>query len=155
MTLPAWHEEPVAKTHNRQDFDCGQPELNAFLRDYAHQSHESGAAKTFLAIDDGDEKTVYGYYSLSPASIEYARTPEMLRRGLGRYEIGAYRLGRLACHIDLHGQGLGGQLLLAAGLRCLRVAEEIGGTAMLIDAKNAHVAAWYEVMARSPCLMPL
>ena len=143
MTLPAWHEEPISKNHDRQGFDCGQHELNAFLRDHARQSHERSAAKTFLAIDDGDGKTVHGYYSLSPASIEYARTPEIVRRGLGRYDIGAFRLGRLAVSNALHGQGLGGQLLLAAGRRCLRVAQEVGGTVLLIDAKNAQVAAWY------------
>ena len=33
--------------------------------------------------------------------------------------------------------------LLAAGRRCLRVAEEAGGTVMLIDAKNERVAGWY------------
>lgn len=152
MTLPAWHEEPIAKKHNRTDFDCGQTELNEFLRDYARQSHERGAAKTFLAIDDADGKTVYGYYSLSPASVKYARTPELARRGLGRYDIGAFRLGRLAAHIDLQGQGLGGQLLLAAGRRCLRVAAEVGGTAMLIDAKNERVAAWYVSYGAMPLL---
>ena len=143
MMLPPWHEEPIAKNHDRQGFDCGQAELNAFLRDHARQSHERGAAKTFLAIDDGDGKTVHGYYSLSPASIEYARTPAIVRRGLGPYDIGAFRLGRLAVSNALHGQGLGGQLLLAAGRRCLRVAQEVGGTALLIDAKNDQVAAWY------------
>ena len=152
MTLPAWHEEPVAKKHNRADFDCGQPELNEFLRDYARQSHERGAAKTFLAIDDADGKTVYGYYSLSPASVEYARTPELARRGLGRYDIGAFRLGRLAAHVGLQGQGLGGQMLLAAGRRCLRVAAEVGGTAMLIDAKDERVAAWYVSYGAMPLL---
>ena len=152
MTVPAWHEEPIAKTHNRQGFDCGQPELNAFLHHHARQNHERGAAKTFLAVDDADGKTVYGYYCLSPASIEYARTPEVVRRGLGRYEVGAYRLGRLASSVDLHGQGLGGQLLLAAGRRCLRVAAEVGGTAMLIDAKNKHVASWYASFGALPLL---
>ena len=152
MTLPAWHEEPIAKKHNRTDFDCGQPELNEFLTDYARQSHERGAAKTFVAIDDADGKTVYGYYSLSPASVEYARTPELARRGLGRYDIGAFRLGRLASRIDLQGQGLGGQLLLAAGRRCLRVAAEVGGTAMLIDAKNERAAAWYVSYGAMPLL---
>ena len=143
MALPSWHEEPIAKKHERNGFDCGQPELNTFLQSYARQSHERGAAKTFLAIDDHNGKTVYGYYSLSPASVEYVRSPEIARRGLGRYDIGAYRLGRLATHIDLQGQGLGGQLLLAAGRRCLRVASEVGGTVLLIDAKNERAADWY------------
>jgi GNAT superfamily N-acetyltransferase len=152
MTLPAWHEEPIAKKHDRKGFDCAQSDLNEFLQDYARQSHERGAAKTFLAIDDGDGKTVYGYYSLGPASVEFARAPERARRGLGRYDIGAYRLGRLAVRVDLQGQGLGGQLLLAAGRRCLRVAEEAGGTALLIDAKNDQVAAWYASYGALPLL---
>jgi len=44
------------------------------------------------------------------------------------------------------------QLLLAAGRRCLRVAEEIGGTAMLIDAKNEQVATWYASYGALPLL---
>jgi GNAT superfamily N-acetyltransferase len=152
MTLPSWHEEPIGKKHHRKNFDCGQNELNVFLRDHARQSHERGGAKTFLAIDDRDGKTVHGYYSLTPASVEYARTPEALRRGLGRHEIGAFRLGRLAVSVTLQGQGLGGQLLMAAGRRCLRVAEEVGGTVMLIDAKNERVAAWYASYGALPLL---
>jgi hypothetical protein len=66
MMRPEWHEEPVAKKHDRNGFDCGDSDLNEFLRNYAQQSHKRGAAKTFLAIDDSDGKTVYGYYSLSP-----------------------------------------------------------------------------------------
>ena len=40
--------------------------------------------------------------------------------------------------------GLGGQLLLADGRRCLLAAAEVGGVALLIDAKNERVAGWYE-----------
>lgn len=152
MTVPRWHEEPIAKQHDRAGFDCGQPELNVFLRNYARQSHERGAAKIFLAIDDLDGKTIYAYYSLSPASIEYARAPEIAKRGLARYDIGAFRLGRLAVRADLQGQGLGGQLLLVAGRRCLQVAQEVGGTALLIDAKNKQVAAWYASYGALPLL---
>ena len=38
---------------------------------------------------------------------------------------------------------MGGQLLLAAGRRCILVATQVGGVALLIDAKNLEVAAWY------------
>ncbi len=80
--MAAWHEEPINKKHDREAFDCGEDALNEFLRRYARKSHELGGAKTFLAIDDTDGKTVLGYYSVSPASVEYARTPEIVRRGL-------------------------------------------------------------------------
>ena len=53
------------------------------------------------------------------------------------------RLARLAVRLSVQGQGLGGQLLLAAGRRCLLVAAQVGGVALLIDAKNEPAACWY------------
>lgn len=143
MTLPSWHEEPIAKRHNREAFDCGEASLNDFLRRYARQTHEQGGAKTFLAISDDDPAHILGFYSLSPASVEFARTPEVIKRGLARHEVPVFRLGRLAVDRTMQKQGLGGQLLLAAGRRCLRAAQEVGGVALLIDAKNESVAGWY------------
>jgi hypothetical protein len=39
---------------------------------------------------------------------------------------------------------MGGALLIAAGRRCIAVAEEVGGIALLIDAKSDRAAQWYE-----------
>lgn len=150
MSLPEWREEPIAKKHDRGSFDCGDPALNEFLRRHARQNHERGTAKTFLAISIADGKEILGYYSLCPASIEYARAPEIVRKGLARHEVPAFRLGRLAVNRPVQGQGLGGQLLLAAGRRCLLAATEVGGVAILIDAKNERVAAWYASYGARP-----
>ncbi len=143
MRVTAWHEEPIGKTHNRQNFDCGDVALNEFLQRYARKSHELGGAKTFLAIDDADSQTILGFYSLSPAAVVYARTPEIVRRGLARHDVPCFRLARLAVDRRLQRQGLGGQLLLAAGRRCLLASAEVGGVALLIDAKNDVVSRWY------------
>ena len=113
------------------------------MQRHARRSHDLGGAKTFLAIEDPDKKTILGFYSLSPASVEYARTPEIVRRGLAHYDVPVFRLARLAVDRKVQGQGLGGQLLLAAGRRCLLAAAEVGGVALLIDAKNERVARWY------------
>jgi GNAT superfamily N-acetyltransferase len=138
-----WHEEPIGKRHDREAFDCGEVALNEFLRRYARKSHELGGAKTFLAIANADNKTVFGFYSLSPACVDYARTPEVVRRGLARHDVPGFRLARLAVDRKVQGLGLGGQLLLAAGRRCLLAAAEVGGVALVIDAKNERVARWY------------
>jgi len=140
--VTAWHEEPISKRHDREAFDCGEEALNEFLRRYARKSHERGGAKTFLALSDAD-KSVPGFYSLSPASVDYARTPEIIRRGLARHDVPGFRLARLAVDRRFQGKGLGGQLLLAAGRRCLLAAAEVGGVVLVIDAKNERVAAWY------------
>jgi GNAT superfamily N-acetyltransferase len=152
MSVSAWHEEPVGKHHNRDAFDCGEEALNEFLRRYARKSHELGGAKTFLAMDDKENMTVLGFYSLSPASVAYARTPDFVKRGLARHDVPAFRLARLAVDRRVQGQGLGGQLLLAAGRRCLLAAAEVGGVALLIDAKNERVAQWYAGYGAVPLL---
>ena len=150
--MAAWHDEPINKTHDRESFDCGEAVLNDFLRRYARRSHELGGAKTFLAIDDVDRKTVLGFYSLSPASVNYARTPEIIRRGLARHDVPGFRLARLAVDRRFQGQGIGGQLLLAAGRRCLLASAEIGGVVLVIDAKNERVARWYASYGAVPQL---
>jgi len=152
MIVRSWHEEPISKRHDRAGFDCGETVLNEYLRRYARQSHEMGGAKTFVAIDDADSATILGFYSLSPASIEYARSPVIVRRGLARHDIPAFRLARLAVDRRAQGHGLGGQLLLSAGRRCLLASAEIGGVAMLIDAKNDRVAGWYASYGAVPLL---
>jgi GNAT superfamily N-acetyltransferase len=143
MTPPAWHEEPIAKKHDRKAFDCGQEDLNRFLQQYARQAHEHGASKTYVAVDDADGKTILGYYTLSPAQVDFYRVPEVARLNLGRHDVGGFRLARLAVGKPLQGHGLGGQLLVAAARRCLRASQEVGGTALLIDAKDERVAQWY------------
>jgi GNAT superfamily N-acetyltransferase len=145
-----WHEEPIATHHNRKTFDCGEPALNEYLQRYARQNHESGGAKTFVAVADDAPLKVLGYYSLSPASLDYAKTPALVRRGLGRYDVPIFRLGRLAVDKTLQGQKLGSRLLFCALERCFLVAQEVGGVALLIDAKHAKAAAWYQTFGAVP-----
>lgn len=52
-------------------------------------------------------------------------------------------LASLAVDKSIQGQGLGGQLLLSAGERCLAVAPVVGGVALAIDA-NDEAVQWYE-----------
>jgi GNAT superfamily N-acetyltransferase len=150
--VTAWHEEPIGKKHNREAFDCGEEALNDFLRRHARQSHELGGAKTFLAIDDADNKTILGFYSLSPAAIAYARTPEIIRRRLARHDVPGFRLARLAVDRKFQGQGIGAQLLFAAGRRCLWASTKVGGVVLVIDAKNERVAGWYATYGAMPLL---
>jgi len=150
--VTAWHEEPISKTHDREAFDCGDEALNEFLRRYARKSHDLGGAKTFLAIDDSYNKAILGFYSLCPASVDYARTPEIIRRKLARHDVPGFRLARLAVDRGMQGKGLGGQLLLAAGRRCLWVSAEVGGVVLVIDAKNKRVAEWYASYGAVPLL---
>ena len=139
-----WREEPIGRQHDRKSFDCGTPELNEYLDRYARQNHESGGAKTFVAVSPAEPAHVLGFYSISPGAIEFARVPAKLTKKLGRYDVPVFRLGRLAIDRSAQGHGLGADLLLAAGERALAVSVQIGGVALAIDAKDEKAARWYE-----------
>lgn len=147
-----WREEPIGRDHDRKAFDCGSPELNDYLRRHARQNHEGGGSKTFVAVAATAPQTILGYYSISPASIAFAKVPAALTKGLGRYEVAVFRLARLAVALSMQGQGLGGDLLLAAGARALAVAAQVGGVALAIDAKDEKAARWYERFGAMPLL---
>lgn len=145
MTLPNWQEEPISRKHKRKGFDCGQADLNNFFAKHARQAHESGASKTYVAVDASDGATVLGFYTLSPAQVDFSLAPEVARpAGGGRHPIGGFRLGRLAVSTSVQGQGLGGELLIAAARRCIQVSAQVGGSLLLIDAKDQRAANWYK-----------
>ncbi|GAB6058979.1 GNAT family N-acetyltransferase [Desulfonatronum parangueonense] len=150
VSVPSWHEEPISREHDRNAFDCANPALNEFLRLHARKSHDLGGAKTFLAIRDAERAIILGFYSLAPASLAFERTPTLIKRGLARHEVPVFRLARLAVARSMQGRGLGGQLLLAAGRRCLLAASQVGGVALLIDAKDERAAQWYSRYGATP-----
>ncbi len=139
-----WREEALTRLHDRASFDCGVSALNEYLQRYARQNHEGGGAKTFVAVAPPATTLVLGYCTISPGAIAFAKTPAIITKKLGRYEVPVFRLGRLAVSLSVQGRGLGGDLLFAAGERALAVAQEVGGIALAIDAKDERAAAWYE-----------
>lgn len=150
MTVPKWHEEPIAKAHERKTFNCGDTQMNDFLLRYARQSHEQNASKTFCAIDDAIPNKILGFYTITPSAVSHDDGPAAMTKGLARHEIGGFKLARIATDIAVAGQGLGGGLLSAAILRCLRLADAGGGILLIIDAKNERAARWYAGYGAEP-----
>lgn len=150
MTLPAWREEAIAKAHDRQSFDCGDPAMNDFFRRYARQSHEQNASKTFCAIDAATSNRVLGFYTLAPSAVAHEDVPASMTKGLAQHEVSGFKLARIATDLSVAGHGLGGQLLAAAALRCLRIASEAGGVLLIIDAKGERAAQWYASYGAEP-----
>ncbi|MGR9172061.1 GNAT family N-acetyltransferase [Rhizobium sp. KDH_Rht_773_N] len=150
MSIPQWHEEPIKKSHHRASFDCGDAQMNEFLQRFARQSHEQNAAKTFCAVDNAIPNRILGFYTIAPSSVAHETVPAPMTRGLARHDVPGFKLARLATDRAMAGQGLGGQLLAAAALRCLRLAGEGGGILLIIDAKSERAANWYASFGAEP-----
>ncbi|MDC7684480.1 GNAT family N-acetyltransferase [Asticcacaulis sp. BYS171W] len=124
--------------------------MNEFLQRFARQSHEQNASKTFCAIEAGEPQRIIGFYTVTPSAVSYDQVPAHFVKGLARHEIAGFKLARIATDLSVAGLGLGGQLLAAAALRCLRTSEQVGGKFLIIDAKNERAASWYASYGAEP-----
>lgn len=145
MAPPSWHEEEISRGHDRDSFDCGNPELNLYLKRYAYQNHRKAYTRTFVLVADADPTRILGFYSLCNASVEFAQLPEELAARLPKYPVPAVRLSQLARDVSCKGQGLGAVLLLCAAERALRATRHSGAAMLLIDAADEKAARFYRV----------
>lgn len=140
---PRWDFVPIEKKHQRDTFDCGYLILNEYLKKYARQNHNKGIAKTFVAIPTSGSLKVDGYYTVSASVIEYESLPESYQNKMPAYPIPAALIGKLAVDNSVKGRGLGGELLVNALLRAVRVAQEIAIYAVRVDAIDERAKEFY------------
>ncbi|MBF0436597.1 MAG: GNAT family N-acetyltransferase [Magnetococcales bacterium] len=140
---PDWRIEPLARHHPRKHFACGEPELDDYLARYARQHQESGVARIFLAVDDAQPERVLGYHALAMGSIAKTHLPAEDAKRFPSFPLPVARVVRLAVDRSVQGQGLGDHLLMDALFRCLRVANDVGLVAVVIDAKHERARSFY------------
>lgn len=132
--------ELLAAHHRRDDFDCGEPALNEFLRRYARQQAERDFSRTYVAVAD-EGAQILGFHAISTGAIDFRNWPPGLR--LPRYPIPVARIGRLAVAVSAQGSGVGAALLHHALRLSATMAERIGLHAVVVDAKHPKAAAFY------------
>jgi len=133
-----------SKIHNSTAFDCGTPVLNEYLARFATQHRRRGVTQIYVLVDSHTPSAILGYYTLSAAQVETPQLSETHRKGLPRFPIPCFRMGRLAVHLGQSGKGLGKLLIGMAVDRCLHVREEVGAYALLVDAKDEKAKGFYE-----------
>jgi predicted N-acetyltransferase YhbS len=129
--------------HQRDRFDCGDGALNDYLKQLADQHRRQGITSVYVLVDANAPALILGYYTLSAVEIDAAQLPEKDRKRLPRYPVPCFRMGRLACHVDRHGEGIGKLLLGCAVDRCLKARQQVAAYAVIVDAKDDHAATFY------------
>jgi GNAT superfamily N-acetyltransferase len=135
--------EPLAKHHRLDDFDCGEPALDEWLKRHASGAHASGSARVFVTtLEDGE--TVVAYYALAAAQVAPEEATERALKGQPRARpVPAILLARLAVDQRHQRAGIGRSLLQDVLLRCLEAAEAIGARVLLVHAKHDAAKVWY------------
>lgn len=132
---------PLDVAHDRSTFRSDSEPLNCYLREQVTQDIRRRVAACFLALTD--EQRIAGYYTLASASLLLTDLPATTGKKLPRYPtVPAIRMGRLAVDQAFKGQGLGSALLADALDRAVR--SEIAAFALVVDAKDAAAATFYQ-----------
>lgn len=144
---------PLNDGHDRKGFDCDDVELNDWLSQTARQHKEKGVSSTFVAVADEASAEVLGFYAISLAELVNADLPAQYRKRLPT-KVPVFRLGRLATAKRHQGNGIGEYMLFDAIDRVTRIAREVGGVGLVVNAKpnavNFYKSYGFEQIADHP-----
>lgn len=133
--------EPLARSHKVTDFDCGEPELDFYLKRFAFNNQRKEISRTYVTVREED---VVGYYTLAFGAVRPDDSPDEIKSGLPNYDIPVMLLARLAVDKAEKGNGLGRALLRDAMLRTVQAADIAGLRAFLVHAKHDEARKYYE-----------
>jgi len=137
-----WNFVNFDKKYNRTKFDCGNSELNDYLKTRISKDVERKANVPVYAVNSADE--VIGFYTLSSGSVQFENFPDNLKKKIAPYPVSIARVGRLAVDQSKQGKGLGKELLFHAIDRVEEVSKSIGIRAIVVDAKDKKAENFYQ-----------
>ena len=134
--------EPLAKAHNRTEFDCGDDALNHFLQKIAGQHMDKGLSKTFVLIDTEQPTEIIAYMSLVACEVLADDIPHQWKK---KYpdRIPVAKLTKLAVAVEQQRNGYGEILLIDAMQKTLNASQTIGIAGLFVDAKHQQAKAYY------------
>ncbi|AKM11976.1 GNAT family N-acetyltransferase [Croceicoccus naphthovorans] len=132
--------ELLNAAHEVDDFDCGKPSLNHWLKARALANQERGFTAVLVVHE---AMRVVGYYGLAPTSVIPGILPRSIRTGQPPDPVPCLLLGQLATDLAWAGQGIGSGLLRHALGRCLEAARLVGGRAVIVNAIDDEAAAFW------------
>lgn len=147
MSLDLVAPQPLGIGHIFNDFSCGEPILDDWLKRRALANQTSGASRTFVVTDHGGR--VYGYYAMAAGAITRRMATGSVRRQMPD-PVPVLVLARLAVDHRAQGIKLGGALLKDAVSRAVVVSQNTGVRALLVHALNEQAKSFYEYYGFQP-----
>ena len=141
MSLQLNAPEPLGSAHRLDEFECGEPVLDEWLKRRALTNQQSGASRTFVVADPSGR--VYGYYAMAAGAVSHQLATSAVRRNMPE-PIPVMVLARLAVSIQAQGCKLGAALLQDAVNRAVAVSHNAGVRALLVHALHDRAKLFYE-----------
>ncbi|MFM7601485.1 MAG: GNAT family N-acetyltransferase [Pseudanabaena sp.] len=132
--------EKLNSSHQLGQFDCGNVQLNDWLKRRALKNELQGASRTYVVAV---ENVVIAYYCLANGAIAQTISTGKVKRNMPE-PIPVMIIGRLAVDQNWQGKRIGKALLRDGILRTLQAAEIAGIRAILVEAISEEAKLFYE-----------
>lgn len=131
---------PLEPVHLVDEFSCGEPVLDDWLKRRALANQIAGASRVFVVTSPQNE--VMGYYALAAGAVSHPAATGAVRRNMPE-PIPVLVLGRLAVDRRAQGIRLGAALLQDAVKRAAVVAQNAGVRALIVHALSERASEFY------------
>lgn len=131
---------PLHKDHDRKKFDCGNADINRFLRDQAGQDRKRSISATYVMVHEDLPSEIVGYYTLAPTPITAPGGSPLANYP---HPLTAQRLARLGVSNLYRGNNLGAALVVHAIETTAKIARMAGGIGLFVDPKDEGLAEYY------------
>jgi GNAT superfamily N-acetyltransferase len=135
------------RRHNRDQFDCGEPVLDEWLRRYAGQNRRRDTAATWVITDAND--TVVAYASVAMTAIDRSAAPNVVAKGAPD-PVPALLLGRLAVDPRYTNLGIGTALVAYVLATAVELNQKAACRALVVTALDAGAGTWWERLGFHP-----
>ncbi len=134
--------------HDREGFDCGENELNIFLKTRAAKHMQVGISKTMVLFDPAfkidDKYLICAFYTIAPSSIKRKSLPAKLAKKLPCYPVPVFLIAQLAVNIEYQGKGLGKITLIKSLEHLWKINSQMSAYAVIVDCLNDKVESFYK-----------
>lgn len=154
--------ERIDKTvHDLKGFDCGKPEMNRFLTQYAVKHGKLGLSSTFVLTEDtasASKRPVAVYYTFCSATVTRQSLPTT--QSLPAYPVPVVLLARLAVDTHYQRQRLGEKSLVYALRHAVQLCDSgLPAHGLILDVLDRDALHFYQQFDMFECFadnpMPL
>lgn len=134
--------ESLQRGHPRRHFDCGQGEVNDWLRSKAlqHQEKRLSSTRVLVSPDGG----IAGYYTLATGQVDFGDLPTELVRKLPRRALPVAVVAWLGVSLAHQGQQLGERLFAQALRDCYQAGQTFAFVAVILDCIDDRAKRFYQ-----------
>ena len=134
--------------HDRLSFDCGEPELNEFIKTRAAKHMAAGISRTMVLpaykCQPNGKFPICSFYTIAPGSIKRQTLPSSLAKKLPLYPVPVFLLAQLAVDVGFQSQGLGKITLIKALEHLWCVNSQMRAYAVIVDCLNDKAERFYQ-----------